>query len=220
MTALASLSTTDCVRGFRLAPAPSPDDRARFRHALAHLPSRLAVKIAFVPTTSCWRWLGSIQSNGYGRCWDGRRSTYAHRVLFETLYFPIASKRDLDHLCRNRWCVNPDHLQPVTRSENLRRGLAGENVAILQRLKTHCPRGHIYDESNTRHANGRRHCRACARARYHRNKSRNESTDRYTTEIIAEQMQLLGGRAATQEQPAKAKREPVQTDIDDGNDPF
>lgn len=47
-----------------------------------------------------------------------------------------------------------------------------------------------------------------------------EGQDRYTTEIVAEQMQLLGGRAATQEQPAKAKREPVQTDIDDGNDPF
>jgi hypothetical protein len=66
----------------------------------------------------CWRWLGRFDANGYGR--QGRR--WAHRIVYELLVGPIPAGAVLDHLCRTKWCVNPDHLEPVTHAENCRRG--------------------------------------------------------------------------------------------------
>jgi hypothetical protein len=73
----------------------------------------------------CWEWTGTVKPNGYANFQvPGRRSpANAHRWLWEQLVGPIAKGLDLDHLCRNRKCVNPDHLEPVTRRENLRRGI-------------------------------------------------------------------------------------------------
>ena len=77
----------------------------------------------------CWEWEGSKTRDGYGQIEDGRRSDRhnlrAHRVVYEGLRGPIPEGLDLDHLCRNRGCVRPDHLKPVTRSENCRRGMTG-----------------------------------------------------------------------------------------------
>lgn len=70
----------------------------------------------------CWAWQGSIAPNGYGKL----GGSWAHRLSYETFVGPIPEGLDLDHLCRNRGCVNPDHLEPVTRKENLRRGLRGK----------------------------------------------------------------------------------------------
>jgi len=71
---------------------------------------------------------------------------------------PIPEGLDLDHLCRNRWCVNPEHVEPVTRRENLIRG----QTTIAQNVsKTHCPAGHAYDETNTYYYRGMRQCRIC-----------------------------------------------------------
>jgi hypothetical protein len=91
-------------------------------------------------------------------------------VLYELLVGPIPQGFDIDHLCRNRGCVRPDHLEPATRSENLRRGDLHPPAAALQAAKTHCPRGHPYDEINTywNTNGGRGHsrvCRACWKAR-------------------------------------------------------
>lgn len=71
----------------------------------------------------CWVWTGALNT-GYGRVHvgPGRRSAYGHRVLYEMLVGPVPEGLDLDHLCRNRACCNPDHLEPVTRQENLLRG--------------------------------------------------------------------------------------------------
>jgi hypothetical protein len=76
------------------------------------------------PNTGCWLWLGRVTANGYARAWDPMRRTarYAHRILFERERGPIPVGLDLDHLCRIRSCVNPAHLEPVTRQKNLRRG--------------------------------------------------------------------------------------------------
>ena len=116
----------------------------------------------------CWLWLGAL-SNGYGRI--GRYKgpcRPAHRVAYELYRGHIGKGLDLDHLCRNRRCVNPDHLEPVTRRENI---LRGETVPAKNLAKTHCMRGHPLAGDNLRliHKDGRRpyrFCRACDRGRH------------------------------------------------------
>jgi hypothetical protein len=112
----------------------------------------------------CWNWnLYVSPSTGYGFLTTGGRRHLAHRVSYESLVGPIPDGLQIDHLCRNRRCVNPEHLEPVTGSENCNR--APVHVAH-NRAKTHCPNGHPYDEANTGRT-GRyqhRYCRACARA--------------------------------------------------------
>ena len=81
---------------------------------------------------------------------------YAHRVTYRHLAGPIPAGMQIDHLCRNRTCVNPAHLEPVTASENRRRAMA---------IRTECPQGHPYDEENTGRDRTRRYCKECNRTR-------------------------------------------------------
>jgi len=136
------------------------------------LPARFQSKIAEDLNTGCWRWTAAIKGNGYGNSWLDGRNQPAHRVIYQLLIGKIEAGLDLDHLCRNRICVNPDHLEPVTRSVNLKRGLSGENLAKKLREMTHCKRGHEFTDENTRAYRGHRHCRACARERYHRDRKK------------------------------------------------
>lgn len=114
-------------------------------------------------TSDCWIWRGPMKSTGYGQInWgkteDGKKIVrYAHRVSYELSVGPIPTGLTLDHLCRNTVCVNPEHLEPVTQSENTRRGGNGR--------KTHCSRGHRFTTDNTYvrpDGTGWRGCRACA----------------------------------------------------------
>jgi hypothetical protein len=112
----------------------------------------------------CWPWTGSCTANGYGqfhvRLDSGPWSvTVAHRVAYELTIGPIPDGLVLDHLCRNRACARPDHLEPTTDAANI---LRGTGWSARHARKTHCPQGHAYDERNTHvDKNGMRHCRTC-----------------------------------------------------------
>ena len=114
----------------------------------------------------CWPWSGRRGSRGYGRFTTTSRTRKsqvfaAHRLVYAALKGPIPDGMQLDHLCRNRMCVNPSHLEPVTARENTRRGIS---VPGVNSRKTHCIRGHSFSEANTRlRANGSRQCRTCDR---------------------------------------------------------
>lgn len=116
---------------------------------------------------SCWEWTGWRSRNGYGRLRLTKHTEVAaHRFSYELLVGPIPEGLQIDHLCRNRSCVNPAHLEPVTCQENLLRGLT---IAARNAAKTHCPRGHSYSGENLyRKPNGGRECRACMTARVQR----------------------------------------------------
>ena len=98
--------------------------------------------------SGCWRWLLSTPKHGYGETWvDGKR-WLAHVYYWVQKNGPVPDGLELDHLCRNRWCCNPDHLEPVTRTENVRRGdktkLTANQVAVIRRrLLNGEPQRHI-----------------------------------------------------------------------------
>lgn len=112
--------------------------------------------------SGCWDWMGACDSHGYGNFGYRGRTIGAHRYSYETLVGVIPDGLEIDHLCRNARCVNPTHMEAVTRSENVRRGLLPSIIRQWQLAKTHCPKGHPYNECNTYISpSGDRSCRTC-----------------------------------------------------------
>lgn len=139
--------------------------RLRKSGELALLPKRTLEERLFANITEdqsgCWLWTGTIVGTGYGHLhWQGRGRP-AHRLMYEFMVVEIPEGLDLDHLCRVRECVNPWHLDPVTRRVNIVRG----DAPRLQRGKTHCPHGHEYTVENTILYRGSRFCLTCKRER-------------------------------------------------------
>ena len=128
-------------------------------------------------TDTCWLWTGSIKEKGYGRFFLNKRKVPAHRVAYELVKGPIPEGLQIDHLCRVRHCVNPDHLEAVTCRTNI---LRGEGVAAQQHRKTHCKRGHPFTSDNTEivKKNGKpmgRRCIICRKQYYRNYKSKGRS---------------------------------------------
>lgn len=112
-------------------------------------------------TGGCWLWTAGKDVHGYGLFRVNRKNWLAHRWAWTQAHGAVPEGLELDHLCRTPACVRPDHLEPVTHAENVRRGRGGD----WARSKTHCPQGHPYDESNTYYPQpNRRICRACSAA--------------------------------------------------------
>jgi hypothetical protein len=125
-------------------------------------PAERAADHYHIAPNGCWEWEGS-KWKGYGRINVDGRPRGAHRVLYEAIVGPIPPGLTLDHLCRNRSCVNPDHLEPVSMRVNTLRGIG---PAAIHAAQTECIHGHPFDEANTyRKRNGSRDCRTCNRLR-------------------------------------------------------
>ena len=106
----------------------------------------------------CWNYPYSIQTNGYARI----QGKYAHRVSYETFKRVIPEGLTIDHLCKNKICVNPDHMEPVTAVENVMRSNA---IPAMNARKTHCLRGHLLSGDNLVIYAKKRQCRECFRVR-------------------------------------------------------
>lgn len=132
----------------------SPSQDLSFARLPVHVESRID------RTAGCWLWSGRLTEKGYGRCHIEGKERRVHRYIFEKTNGPVPDGMELDHLCRVRHCVNPEHLEVVTSRVNI---LRGKSLAALNAAKTHCKRGHEFNRANTiKRKGGRsRACRAC-----------------------------------------------------------
>ena len=126
----------------------------------------LADKIV-IDERGCWNWTGALQKDGYGVC-NRFGQSLAHRAVYLMKNGSISNELEIDHLCRNRKCVNPWHMEQVTHQENTSR-----SIFLRERhrngKKTHCIRGHEFNEQNSfiENYNGKimRKCRVCINIR-------------------------------------------------------
>lgn len=127
---------------------------------------RFAVKFVVIES-GCWQWVGAINHDGYGEFRGELGKEGAHRWSHRRFKGPIPQGHEVDHLCRFRACVNPNHLEAVTKTENT---LRGASFAAINASKTHCPNGHPLIPGS-----GQRICRECRRvsslAYYHRKRT-------------------------------------------------
>ncbi|BBA98295.1 hypothetical protein RVR_10508 [Actinacidiphila reveromycinica] len=135
-----------------MAEIPGLNEECFWRHVVKQCP------------TSCWEWTARRSEDGYGRYTftsEGQKKDVgAHRLAYVLSIGPIGDGLTLDHRCRNRGCVNPDHLEPVTRRVNV---LRGDTFASRQAAQTHCASGHEFTPENTYVWNNHRYCRTCRR---------------------------------------------------------
>ena len=132
-------------------------DNGQYRPIMQRFWSKIIIQ-----ENGCWMWVGTVNWGGYAMLWNGSKMIKAHRLAYQEIIGSVPKGMELDHLCRNHWCVNPFHLEAVTHQENMRRGTTGLKTGAKQKAKTHCPKGHLYDSINTYITPlGKRDCRLC-----------------------------------------------------------
>lgn len=126
-------------------------------------------KVALPDENGCMRWMACKFRSGHALFKKDGVNQGAHRVSYELLVGPIPDGLHIDHLCRVRDCVTPDHLEPVTPAENTRRGLLSERRGSFERAKTHCRNGHPFIPENlVNRSRPGRDCKICHRLREER----------------------------------------------------
>lgn len=166
----------------RLARLPDPPSP---RKAIGMTPTeRFWTKVEKRGSYECWPWLGSLTYKGYGQFMLTRRQMVpAHRFAYESMIGPIPDDLTIDHLCRNKPCCNPIHMQPVTRGENARRGNLGLRRTVCYHGHPMTPENTVYWGTN-RHGRPDRRCRTCALEKSRRNQSRRVEANRLRAERI------------------------------------
>lgn len=132
-------------------PALSDSDRSRFDEKFERLGA-----------DECWLWMGALSGSGYGSFHLSGETYQAHRVAVSATGRAVPTWAVIDHTCRNRRCVNPQHLRAVDRRANVHEN--SSSPAHLNSLKTHCPRGHLLSGDNLVMDRGKRRCRSCKAA--------------------------------------------------------
>ena len=138
-------------------------------------------KVKVDETTGCWNWTAYKDHSGYGifRI-DSKNTSSSHRFAYQVNKGKIPEGLQLDHLCKNRKCCNPEHLEVVTLQENTNRSEI--TIAVKNRNKTHCSKGHEYTPENTYvRKHGHRACRTCSKE-WHSQYSKKESYKKYHKE--------------------------------------
>ncbi|MGJ5849729.1 HNH endonuclease signature motif containing protein [Streptomyces stelliscabiei] len=135
---------------------------------------RFWAKVNRSSADTCWEWTASLNvRDGYGQFKLAGRTRRAHVVAYEFAVGAVREGLVLDHTCRNRRCVNPAHLEPVTQAENIRRGMTPTAIAVRT---NRCGRGHEFTPENTiTRRNGKRQCRACENAAQRRHHARKQA---------------------------------------------
>jgi len=125
--------------------------------------------------SGCWIWKGNLNPDGYGVIKIKGKGLLAHRFSYEYYNDKIKEGLTIDHLCRNKACVNPQHLEPVTLQENIKRGLTGK-INHRNTRKAYCIHGHEFNEENTYYHKEHRTCRICkaVREKKYRREIKNE----------------------------------------------
>ena len=126
-------------------------------------------------SNACWVWQGSDNGTGYGQISKNYKKIYVHRLSYQIHTGDIPDGMTVHHSCMNTLCVNPGHLELVTRGENTLMGYAINVAASKRKAITHCRYGHEYNEKNTYVSGGSRHCRSCRLRRVKESKWRVQS---------------------------------------------
>lgn len=155
-----------CASHYNRARANLPLDTPFVEQRIGLTAQELVRCRTVVTESGCWQFTGTLHPSGYARFAYRSRTMAGHRLAYEAFVGPIPDGLTIDHLCRNKACLNPGHLEAVTMRENVMRstGIAPTNAA-----KTHCKRGHEFTPENTYfNYHGGRGCKTCASSRYQR----------------------------------------------------